>query len=783
MPIVPRGQVRVRPTESIPGIGAATAVSRAVSGLGGAAESIGNRMAEEKTQADNAAFVTEKLNSQMRRESERLADIETRGVEVDLKENETRWNDEVKLSMEGAPSVEAQQSLKSSLDNAFNNKFSPGYSRHQSKLDTRNRFNSTKNALDDIQSEVLTGRTGIAEAMARSEAAIVGLAITHGGAIDIDRLRASQSGAIVTSHLNSRINSGSGASVIREINAGKWDSETTTQELAAIKRQAISQIKTQASQAQAVKDKELALHASDLEIMVFSNGAQYADIDKALEMGAITIAKRTQLYKRLDQNTAKIGIKADNITRVKSSIASGIPLDPTSKDDQVAVDDMWDELSQSLDPNDPDAFINNAVSFSEQTGMMPKAVKGMLSAFTRSGTDQQAAQAADLIGKLQDTNSPVLNDIPKEAYALGLSVQSLIKGGVSEKSAVKIARENAFGQTPQDKKATSLILNKSSDDNVSFLKEKLDEGIFDPGAFTVGADLSPAMQAEFEVLLGEILRTTANNDLGVARQIAWTAMQNVWSATTVNGVRQVMKYSPEAMYGRGKDTQWINDQFAEDMGGAREILKDTDTKTEEGRAVFVNQFRDFVTERTITTEIDGQFFNIPTVFDGKFLNENEAVDKVIEAGFKDPITGRRLAAFANVEDAVNMAKDRSSKGISIPQAARSASKPEVDISNFFIVTDIKTARSKQPSYPVFVKNEDGTVSPLLDENNLPQRWKPEFRSSSAYKDLLQQQENNINNAKVQRVIELGSEGEDLLLLPNDIEETVGAGLSTIQEAE
>jgi len=96
---------------------------------------------------------------------------------------------------------------------------------------------------------------------------------------------------------------------------------------------------------------------------------------------------------------------------------------------------------------------------------------------------------------------------------------------------------------------------------------------------------------------------------------------------------------------------------------------------------------------------------------------------------------------------------------------------------------LKTARSKQPSYPVFVKNEDGTVSPLLDENNLPQRWKPEFRSSSAYKDLLQQQENNINNAKVQRVIELGAEGEDLLLLPNDIEETVGAGLSTIQEAE
>ena len=680
MPTIPRAQLtqRARPAEAIPSAAAATAPSRAFAQLGQAAESLGTRIVQEKTEADNAAFVTEKLNSQMRRESERLADIETRGIDVNLEENETRWNDEVKLSLEGAPSQEAQAALKAGLDNAFNRKFAPAYSGHKTKMDVRRRFNSTKTALDDIQSEVLTGRTGIAEAFARSEAAIVGLAETSGGVVDIDRLRQSQRGEIVTSHLNSRINSGAGGQVINEIKAGRWDADTTTSELAAIQRQAIKQVKSQAAQAQATKDKELALQASDLEIMVFNDSANYASIDKAFEIGAITTAKRTQLYKRLDQNTAKLGQKADNVTRAKSSISSGIPLDPTSKDDQQAVDDMWAEQAGSFDPNDPNAFINNAVAFSEMTGMMPKAVQSTLSAFSRSGNEQQASQAAELIGRLQDTNSPVLADIPKDAYTFGLSVQSLVKGGIDSVEAVKIARENAFGQTPQDKKTTSLILKNASSDNVSFLNDRLDEGVFDP-AFSVGADLTPAMQAEFEVLLGEILPTTANNDLDVARNVAWTSMQNVWSASTVNGVRQVMKYSPEAMYGRGKDTQWINDQFTADM---------------------------------------------------------------TSAGAK----------------------------------------------NAFITTDTKTARSKQPSYPVFMRQDDGTIAPLLDANNLPLRWKPEFSSSPAYQELLGQQKENLGAAAAIRTIQGGFEDEALiesLDLDVDLAPTPSAGAApaTIQRAQ
>lgn len=92
-----------------------------------------------------------------------------------------------------------------------------------------------------------------------------------------------------------------------------------------------------------------------------------------------------------------------------------------------------------------------------------------------------------------------------------------------------------------------------------------------------------------------------------------------------------------------------------------ESLSPTGDVTKEGRPVYKNQYGDFVTERTITEEIPelGGVYNVPTVFDGRFLSPDEAINKVIEAGGKDPITGRDLERFSNIEDAVDSARKRS----------------------------------------------------------------------------------------------------------------------------
>lgn len=90
-----------------------------------------------------------------------------------------------------------------------------------------------------------------------------------------------------------------------------------------------------------------------------------------------------------------------------------------------------------------------------------------------------------------------------------------------------------------------------------------------------------------------------------------------------------------------------------------EILSPTDRVTADGRPIFKNQFGQGVSERTITVDIDGKFINVPTVFEGRFLSQDEAVQKVLDAKGADPITGRQLKKFDSIDEAVSAAKNRS----------------------------------------------------------------------------------------------------------------------------
>lgn len=91
-----------------------------------------------------------------------------------------------------------------------------------------------------------------------------------------------------------------------------------------------------------------------------------------------------------------------------------------------------------------------------------------------------------------------------------------------------------------------------------------------------------------------------------------------------------------------------------------EVLTATNRTTQKGRPVFTNQFGEEVSERTITVEIDGGVYNIPTVYDGKFVDQQEAVRRFTEAGFTDPVTGEKLKKFSSIEQAVQAAQSRSS---------------------------------------------------------------------------------------------------------------------------
>lgn len=246
MAVVPttRPSRQLRTAGAAPSVQAAGAVGRAVAGVGAQLSRIGSEAVERQRSADSAAFRTERSNSLLRTWTERLAEAETTGAEVDLGTLQDEFNADVERLGEGAPTEEAGQAFKQDADNAFSRKFFPGFARHQSGINVRKRTNATTSALDDINAEVLTGRTGVPEAMGRAESAIAGLAETAGGVIDIDKLREQTRNNIGRNAITSGIETDA-RQALEEMNEGKWDKFTSAEDLARLRNAAQSKIKQQ----------------------------------------------------------------------------------------------------------------------------------------------------------------------------------------------------------------------------------------------------------------------------------------------------------------------------------------------------------------------------------------------------------------------------------------------------------------------------------------------------------------------------------------------------------
>jgi hypothetical protein len=88
-------------------------------------------------------------------------------------------------------------------------------------------------------------------------------------------------------------------------------------------------------------------------------------------------------------------------------------------------------------------------------------------------------------------------------------------------------------------------------------------------------------------------------------------------------------------------------------------------KTGEGRPIIKNPDGSVSTERTITVTHQsingGRPTNIPSMFGGKEVSEEEAVKRIAAAGGKDPETGKNLPGFNSIQEAVEAAEGRSAE--------------------------------------------------------------------------------------------------------------------------
>jgi tRNA1(Val) A37 N6-methylase TrmN6 len=131
-------------------------------------------------------------------------------------------------------------------------------------------------------------------------------------------------------------------------------------------------------------------------------------------------------------------------------------------------------------------------------------------------------------------------------------------------------------------------------------------------------------------------------------------------------------------------------------------------RTEEGRIVYQRPGGEQFSEisRTVTRpEInEGRPTNIPSVFGGKEVDEDEAVKRVIAAGGTDPETGRPLPAFNTIDEAVAAAKARSA-GIRPTRSISARPEPAATLSEFLVPPSTRErlkrvpAEGYQPMFP------------------------------------------------------------------------------------
>lgn len=88
-------------------------------------------------------------------------------------------------------------------------------------------------------------------------------------------------------------------------------------------------------------------------------------------------------------------------------------------------------------------------------------------------------------------------------------------------------------------------------------------------------------------------------------------------------------------------------------------------RTDEGRPILNLPDGSIETEKTITVTDPringGKATNIPTIYGGKHVSEDEAADLIAKSGGVDPDTGRRLQGFESIDEAVSAARERSAE--------------------------------------------------------------------------------------------------------------------------
>jgi len=320
-----------------------------------------------------------------------------------------------------------------------------------------------------------------------------------------------------------------------------------------------------------------AAYLSDTTLKVDSGEIGEQGIENAYREGKLTPTERTRLVKASRTFHAK-GLTARNADGVVAfGIKNNAPVDFNKPENKAAHDRYYSSVIAPQLANDPRGYRQAIGKFVNDTGRIPSQVTGMLSSFVSSVNPEHVSQAVELYSVLAEEAPQLLGSLGATRGKLE-RLNRDIRAGMVPEEAIEIDRK-ILGKTDVEVAAlkADVRTKETSELIVADLVTRMgDAGLKRDGLTPNFASINerePSTALTSEYLASVERHYVAEGDMAIAQNLAWQDVNRVWGPSVLFAlpednliapnrlVSEWVRYSPEKLYGGGRDTSWVVEQF------------------------------------------------------------------------------------------------------------------------------------------------------------------------------------------------------------------------------
>lgn len=328
-----------------------------------------------------------------------------------------------------------------------------------------------------------------------------------------------------------------------------------------------------------------------LHVALYDGTAGEADIEALRERGVLTdYDDIKKAYDILDARDTDLALRREGL----AMLANGNVFAPGDEDHMKILNALiGKEGLAALESSDSEFVTNALIPLVRQAGIVPSDVRNMLAGMVRHQDPTKAYWALDVMQQIERANESAFlafseNDREK------LAVWQARKDYVSQDEMLKILRGPV---DPGEAKARAALRKQGEELYTAeggVMKTFDARTLFSaPGFLGLPTTPNPSMWRATNVQLNQDFREffldfyENTGDVELSKKLAGDMLKNVWGVTSVGNDNVLMKYPPEKVYPKVRDSyDWMERQLRRDgilaEGESFELVTDTQTENEVG---------------------------------------------------------------------------------------------------------------------------------------------------------------------------------------------------------